>query len=93
MYYVIGASVPSLHRESTDSLIIYYYCHVLCNNQSYVTVMCACCIILGILRSSYSSAAVQHAVRSQDSVYHTLYIHIIVINSLAVPPAADVIVP
>ena len=45
------------------------------------------------LQFSCSSAAVQHAVRSQDSVYHTLYIHIIVINSLAVPPAADVIVP
>ena len=29
MYYVIGASVPSLHRESTDSLILYYTwsCH------------------------------------------------------------------
>ena len=23
MYYAIGASVPSLHRESTDSLILY----------------------------------------------------------------------
>ena len=23
MYYVIGVSAPSLHRESTDSLIIY----------------------------------------------------------------------
>ena len=33
MYYVIGASVPSLHREATDSLIqcsfaIYIHVHV-----------------------------------------------------------------
>ena len=27
MYYAIGASVSSLHRESTDSLILYNVCH------------------------------------------------------------------
>ena len=26
MYYAIGVSVPSLHRESTDSLIV---CHII----------------------------------------------------------------
>ena len=27
MYYVMRVSVPSLHRESTDSLIMYMYVH------------------------------------------------------------------
>ena len=38
MYYVIGVSVPSLHRESTDSLIIIvvfinYVCICMCIGQ------------------------------------------------------------
>ena len=46
MYYVIGVSVPSLHRESTDSLI-HDMCGVDCAifpNREY-NYFCCCCII------------------------------------------------
>ena len=43
MYYAMRASAPSLHRESTDSLImccVLLYCHILC----VVCVVCVVCI-------------------------------------------------
>ena len=34
MYYMIGASVPSLHRESTNSLIGIHCVRVVCMGES-----------------------------------------------------------
>ena len=39
MYYAMRASAPSLHRESTDSLIM----HVYTNNMCFLTLYSRCC--------------------------------------------------
>ena len=48
MYYAIGVSVPSLHRESTDSLIIYKlhgHLQLLTSLQMYILPEAICCCL------------------------------------------------
>ena len=48
MYYVIGASVSSLHRESTDSLIINYY------DLKSTTIYAVCVTVTNVIGSTVS---------------------------------------
>ena len=44
MYYVMRASAPSLHRESTDSLIYRIECSIACDTTTLILFTSPACV-------------------------------------------------
>ena len=80
MYYAIGVSVPSLHRESTDSLI--YIRTGICRSYAIITrqgpgewtIVLRTCICVQVIYSVYTYPACYIHVQPTCTYEHLVYI-------------------